>query len=88
MNTPTKEQIKATVDALLAFRDIIKAAKEIPNGELYARVMGYMDLQTYTSFINALKDAGVVRESNFVLTWVEPKPLTEKQHNAFPKGRW
>ena len=85
---PTPEQIKATVDTLSALAGAIKELKQVPSGVLYSQVMAHMSLGTYERCIETLKGAGVVTESNYLLTWVEPAPLTEAQHNDFPKGRW
>ena len=88
MNPLTPEQIKSTMDTLRALADAIKELKQVPSGILYSQVMGYMSLGTYERCIGVLKCAGVVTESNHMLTWVEPKPLKPEEHNAFPNGRW
>ncbi len=67
---PTKEQIAAYIQAAKALGAAIKELGSVPSGHLYARVMDKMDLDCYNQLIDILKDAGVVRESGHVLTWV------------------
>jgi hypothetical protein len=51
---------------------------EIPNGHLYAQVMGKIDLDSYNGAISVLKDAGLVEETSYALKWVGPTPLDEE----------
>ena len=76
------------MEVLMAVSESIRELKQVPSGVLYAQLMGVMDLATYNRIVQTLKDAGVVREQFHVLHWIDPKPLTAKQHNATPKGRW
>lgn len=75
---PTKEQVLACIDVIRAIADCIKdcteksALKGIPSGELYANVMTHMSFEQYTAIINKLKELGIVRESNYLLTWIAP----------------
>ena len=66
------EEIKAGVEVLRAVADAIRELKQVPSGHLYARLMGYMDLAAYERIIGVLKNAGLVREENHLLIWVEP----------------
>ena len=88
MNTPTPKQIKATLDAVRAIADTIRELKQVPSGILYSQVMSHLTLDQCNNILRILKDAGLVTESNHMLTWVEPKPLKPEEHNAFPNGRW
>jgi hypothetical protein len=74
--TATKEQVRAALDAVVAVADLIRALGSVPSGELYARLMGHMDLETYDKIIGILKRAGLVAESNHRLTWVGPKEVS------------
>jgi hypothetical protein len=67
----TPEQAKAAVDVIMAVAEAIRELKTVPSGHLYARLMGYMDLQTYNRIIDTLKRVGAVSEKNHVLTWVQ-----------------
>jgi hypothetical protein len=55
----------------MAIADAIRELGSVPSGHLYARLMGYMDIEAYTEVIQALKRAGVVSERDHLLTWVQ-----------------
>ena len=71
-NPVTSRQVKGAIEILRAVAETIRELKEIPSGHLYAQLMGQMDLPTYTKIIDTLKDAGLVKESGHLLTWIEP----------------
>jgi hypothetical protein len=68
-NVATKEQIRASLEILKALADTIKELKQVPSGELYARVMSYMSLNNYQSAIHTLIRSGVIRQENNLLIW-------------------
>lgn len=68
-NTITKEQTKAALEILKLLADAVRELEMVPSGELYARVMSYMSLQSYESAINTLVRSGVIRKSNHLLIW-------------------
>lgn len=70
----TKEQLKATLQAVLAVGEAIREVGEVPSGHLYAQLMGHLRLDQYNAIIRTLKEAGVVSESNYLLKWIGPKP--------------
>jgi hypothetical protein len=57
----------ATATVLL---DAIKELGSVPNGYLYANVSAYMNLREYDRIIAALKDNGLIKEENHVLTYI------------------
>ena len=63
-------------DVALVIRDF----KEIPNGHLYALLMGTMDLHRYQLILDILKKAKLIKEESFLLTWIGPEipPRTEE----------
>ncbi len=67
-----KAQVKAAVNAIVALAEAIREVGEIPSGQLYAVVMGQMDLETYESFIGRLTSAGLVTKRGNVLVWTGP----------------
>ena len=69
----TNEQIVAAFGILLAIGDTIQALGSVPSGELYARVMGKVDIGTYNAAIDKLKSCDLITESAHVLTWIGPK---------------
>lgn len=71
MNAPAQAE-KVYLSDAIAIAEAIRELKEIPSGHLYARVSQYITLDAYNSIISALKTAGLVKEQNFLLTWVGP----------------
>ena len=69
----TETQKKAVVETVLAVAEAIKSLGSVPSGHLYARLMGHMNLESYTKVIELLKNAGLVKESGHLLTWIGPK---------------
>ena len=78
----TKEQITAAIELAKTVADMIKAATEtsplkgIPSGELYARLMPALPsltVETYNSLIDLLKRSGIVKESNYLLSFIVEK---------------
>lgn len=68
----TKQQVTAALDAVRAVADAIRELKRVPSGVLYAQLMPVLSLESYEKIIGTLKGAGLVREENFELIWVEP----------------
>jgi hypothetical protein len=68
------EQVKAALHVTVAVGDAIRQAGSIPAGELYAVLMEKFDgVAAFERCVGLLKGAGVVREENHRLYWVEPK---------------
>ena len=68
-----KEEGRKKVRAkLVAIADAIRVAGPIPSGHLYALLMSVMSLEEYTILINALKQAKLISESNYLLTYTGP----------------
>lgn len=65
--TPKAAAVLGVVSAIGA---AIKDLKRVPNGHLYAMVMGKMTLESYTMVIDILVTAGVVEIKNNELVWV------------------
>lgn len=71
----TREQVVATLNAVRAVAECIRDVGEVPNGELYVRIMpSGMSFEMYCNIIDTLKRAGVVSESNNLLRWIGPRP--------------
>lgn len=69
---PKMTSLKAQLSAAIAIAEAIRELKEVPSGHLYARVNQHMTLDAYNRIILALKTAGLVKEQNFLLTWIGP----------------
>jgi len=70
---PTKQQVSAAIKATAAVAEAIRGLKEVPSGELYARLMPYMTLEAYEGIIGTLVRAGLVdRKPSHILVWIGP----------------
>lgn len=70
----SNKQIKLATIAAYAIRD----AKEVPAGHLYAALMAH-DVTTLSEFegiLQILKNAKLIKESGFLLTWIGPVEVT------------
>jgi len=68
----SKKQAIAAIQITLAVGDAIKALGSVPSGHLYASLIDRMSLETYEKIIGILKNTGLVKESNHLLTWIGP----------------
>ena len=67
-----KEQARAAVEIVAAVAEAIRELKEVPNGHLYAHLMGRMTFSQYETVIGILKNAKLIEESGHVLKWIGP----------------
>jgi hypothetical protein len=66
----TTQQITAGLQIAAAIGTAIRELGEVPEGQLFARMMGHLDLRSFDAVIDALVRAGVVRRANHMLTWI------------------
>ena len=64
------KQTQAAFGMVRAIAEAIRELKRVPSGELYARVMGHVSLESYNQIILILKDSGLVSENSFELIWI------------------
>jgi hypothetical protein len=62
-------KVIAQMEVLVALADAIKSLKQIPNGELYARVMDKFTIESYNSYINALVNIKAIEIKNNMIIW-------------------
>lgn len=75
---PTRAQVLGVIEATMAIGDAIRELGQVPSGELYARLMpAGIDLGSFEAIIGVLTKAGVVKQSNYLLTWIRPEKPTE-----------
>ena len=67
----TPNDVKAALGILRAVADAIRELGEVPSGHLYAHLMSKLSLEQYEQVIAVLKQAGLITESNHLLTWVD-----------------
>ena len=70
MIATTQNDVKAALGILKAVADAIRELGEVPSGHLYAHLMSKLSLEQYEQVIGILKQAGLITESNHLLTWV------------------
>jgi hypothetical protein len=70
MSGTTPNDVKAALGILRAVADTIRELGEVPSGHLYAHLMSKLSLEQYEQVISVLKQAGLITESNHLLTWV------------------
>ena len=70
MIATTQNDVKAALGILRAVADAIRELGEVPSGHLYAHLMSKLSLEQYEQVIDVLKQAGLITESNHLLTWV------------------
>lgn len=68
----SKEHVKAALGSVQAVAEAIRTLKEVPNGHLYAQLMGVLDFPAYERIIGLLKRRGLVSESGNLLKWAGP----------------
>jgi dUTP pyrophosphatase len=69
---------RAAVSVIMIVGDAVRELGSVPSGELYARLMSHMSLETYQGIIGGLKSAGLVKEESHLLTWVGPRMITKR----------
>lgn len=71
---------KAMMTATIAAAETIRTASPVVSGHLYAALMSHgLSMSDYEAIIQALKNAKLVKESGFVLTWIGPNLSTDKK---------
>ena len=65
------DKIKSQIEFIKLLADAIKESgtQGMPSGYLYAAVMGMASLEVYQSYVDIIKNAGLVVEKNNLLIW-------------------
>lgn len=77
MNMIPQTQINAALEIMRAVADCIKELGRVPSGELYARLMDKMDINTYNRIIERLTKAGLIEVVNHEIIWKDPKKVKD-----------
>jgi hypothetical protein len=64
------QRAAATIRALA---EVVRTAREIPSGHLYAMFHEQMTLRGYGAAIGLLKGAKLIEEQSYLLRWIGPK---------------
>jgi len=68
-----KKQAQAAFAVLTAVSEAIRTARQIPAGELYAVLMGRMDLAGFDKLVAILVGSGLVEKRGDLLRWIGPE---------------
>lgn len=71
--TPTKEQLTAGFNIVVAVTEAIREAKEIPAGTLYAVLCGKVDMQAFDKIVRIIVGSGLVERRGDLLRWIGPE---------------
>lgn len=69
----TTDQRRAAIELVQAVAEVIRVKASVPSGELYAQIMGKIDLRTYQRVLDMLVGAGLITVKSHLITWVGPK---------------
>ena len=64
-----REQAEKLVNFMIEIAKAIRDTAGIPNGHLYAQVMGKMSFDQYQDMIETMKRMGLIKEENHLLTY-------------------
>ncbi len=64
------EQVKVAIEVVSELAMVIRDAKRIPSGHLYAHLMGVLSLDKYEMIIGLVKKTGLVIQDGDELVWV------------------
>ena len=65
-----REQAEKLVNFMIEIAKAIRDAGGIPNGHLYAQVMGKMSFDQYQNMIETMKKMSLIKEENNFLTYI------------------
>lgn len=71
--TPSKAELNAGLQLLVAVAETIREVKEVPSGTIYAALLGRLTYNGYMGLLASLKGAGLIEERpNHILRWIGP----------------
>ena len=65
----TTEQAQKLIEFMVSIASAIRESGGIPNGHLYAQVMGKMSFDQYQDMIETMKKMSLIKEENHLLTY-------------------
>ena len=63
-------KVEAAIGILRALTEAIRDLGQVPNGHLYANLMGKMSFEDYSMAIEIIKGSGLIKEVVNELIWV------------------
>lgn len=64
------EKVAAALKVAVDVANVIKEVGGIPNGQLYALMMGHMSLMEYNALLMLMKNMRLIKEENHILLWI------------------
>jgi Ribbon-helix-helix protein, copG family len=83
--TTLTNQAEVAICLTAYIADAIRQLGSVPSGRLFARLMKWISLDTYTKIIHALKEHGLVSESHHVLTWIGQQKYAQVSAEVIPR---
>lgn len=71
--TATKEQVQSGLKMIVAVTEAIREAREIPEGTLYAVLVGKVELPAFEKMIAMIVNTGLVEKRGNLLRWIGPE---------------
>jgi hypothetical protein len=68
----SKTEVQSALRIMIAVAETIREAGEIPEGTLYAQLIGRMDLAGFEAMVRTLCRTGLVESRNHMLRWIGP----------------
>lgn len=65
-----QQQINTAIEAVASIGRIIRDAKRIPSGHLYAQLIGVLSLDKYESIIAILVKGRLIKVESHELVWI------------------
>jgi len=65
-----QNDLSVAIEAIAAIGKMIKEAKHLPSGHLYAQLANVLSLDKYEQVINLLKKTGLITERFNELIWI------------------
>ena len=70
---PTQAEKKAALSMIIAVTEAIREAREIPEGTLYAVLMGRCEFPAFEKMVALIVHTGLVEKRGNLLRWVGPE---------------
>lgn len=71
--TPTKQELNAGMQMIIVVTEAIREAGELPEGTLYATLIGKVDAEGFEKMIAMIVRTGLVeRTPSHLLRWIGP----------------
>ena len=71
--TNASTQRAAAFQILAAITETIRDLKQVPSGELYARLMGHMSFEAYQRILQTVQNTGLITVKGHMITWTGPE---------------